>query len=182
MIQRRRLQSMLFSLVAAAALFAGTAQASPSGPDSSDQGPAANTATLKPVTLKPAKVRGKWRIAWDVRMGTIRGVLTLKQHADQVTGTFFENLNGQTYSLSGSVQGKDITFDIPFPSSKPYTIEFKGTVDREKMTGTSARKGGGPVYLGHGGEIVDPQHSWLAIKGLKHQLVIQNKPPKDDDD
>ena len=166
------IQPILALLVAATTWFAGSAQASPS-----DQPPAPKT-----VKLKIPKVGGKWRIAWDVRMGTIRGVLSLKQHADQVTGTFFENLNGQTYTLSGSLQGKNITFDIPFPSSKPYTIEFKGTVDGEKMTGTSASKGGGTVYLGHGGEIVDPQHSWIAIKGLKHQIDIAGKPPKDDDD
>ncbi len=131
---------------------------------------------------KPAKVGGKWQIAWDVRMGTIHGVLTFKQHADQVTGTFYEELNKQTYSLSGNIQGKDITFDIPFPSSRPYTIEFKGTIDHKKMSGTSKMKGGGQVYLGHAGEVEDPQRSWLAIKDFKHQLVTPRKPPKEDDD
>ena len=108
--------------------------------------------------LKTAKVGGKWQIAWDVRLGTVLGIMDLKQKGNQVTGTFFEEITGQTYSVSGSLQGKDITFDVPFPEgSRPYTIEFKGTVDRDKMTGTSAMKGPGQVFLGHAGEVDEPQ-------------------------
>ena len=45
-----------------------------------------------------------------------------------------------------------------FPGgSRPHTIEFKGVVDREKMTGTSAMKGGGQVFLGHAWEVDKPQ-------------------------
>ena len=49
-----------------------------------------------------AKVAGKWRIAWDVRLGTVRGILVLKQKADNLTGTFLEY--GKSYPLSGSVR------------------------------------------------------------------------------
>ena len=142
-----------------------------------------NVPLTRSAKAKPAKVQGKWQMAWDVRLGTVRGVLTLKQHADQVTGTFLENLNGQTYSLSGNVQGNGITFDVPFPGgSRPYTIEFKGAVDRGKMTGTSAMKGGGQVFLGHAGEVDEPQRPWIATKGLKRPNDSPGKPPDNDDD
>ncbi|HXZ40249.1 MAG TPA: hypothetical protein VEG68_05870 [Terriglobales bacterium] len=174
MILRRR-NPILCSLIAAGALFAGGAQAKANGPNPGDTVPA-----LKTVSLKPAKVGGKWRIAWDVRLGTVRGILILKQRASQVSGTFEEN--GKTHSLAGSIQGHSITFQVPFTGTYPFTIEFNGTIDRGKMSGTSASVGGGPVYLGHGGEVDEPQRPWLAIKGLKHQLVSPNKPPKEDDD
>ena len=164
------LKLVLFSFLAFAALFVPCAQA----------GSGDNGASLQRVKLKPAKVGGKWQFAWDVRFGTARGILVLKQHADQVTGTFVEY--GKTYSLTGSLQGQAITFDIPFGGPVPYTIEFKGTVDRQKMTGTSGLKGGGHVFLGHANEIQEPERPWTALKGLKHPLNYVGKPPKDDDD
>ena len=170
MNQRRWIKPILSSLLAFATLYTAGAQASPG-----DQ-----PATLKTVTLNPVKVGGKWRIAWDVRLGTVRGILVLKQHADQVTGTFEEY--GKTYSLTGSVEGQAITFDVPFVGGPaPYTIEFKGTVDRKKMTGTSGLKGGERGFLGHAGEIDEPQRPWTATKGLKRPNDAPGKPPDDDD-
>jgi hypothetical protein len=145
---------------------------------------AADTSPPKTAGIKPAKIAGKWRIAWDVRLGTTHGVLDIKQNGSQVTGTFFEELINQTYSLSGTLQGEDITFDVDFPGgTRPYMIEFKGTVDGKKkmMTGTSALKGGGRVFLGHANEIVKPERPWVATKGMK-PLSHSGKPPKDDDD
>lgn len=165
MISRRWFQPILFSLVAAATWFAGAAQA--------------NRSDRSPV-LKTAKVAGKWRIAWDVRLGTVRGILALKQSAAQVTGTFLEY--GSTYSLSGSIQGQAITFEVPFPGPRPYTIEFKGTIDGAKMSGTSCLKGGGHGFLGHAGEVDEPQRPWTATRGLKRQNQSPDKPPDDDDD
>ncbi|MGA7947845.1 MAG: hypothetical protein WBP65_16570 [Candidatus Sulfotelmatobacter sp.] len=169
MNQRRWSKPILSLLFAFATLSAGGAQASPS-----DEPP-----TLKNVKLKTVKVGGKWRIAWDVRLGTVRGILVLKQQADQVTGTFEEY--GKTYPLTGSLQGQAITFDVPFTGQVPYTIEFKGTVERTKMTGTSELKGGGHGFLGHAGEVDEPQRPWTATKGLKRPNDAPGKPPDDDD-
>jgi hypothetical protein len=168
------MQPIFSLLVAAVTCLAAGVQAGPSDPSSGDR-PALNTATLK-----TAKVGGKWRIAWDVRLGTVRGILDLKQHADQVTGTFEEY--GKSYSLTGSLQGQAICFDVPFTGPVPYTIEFKGTIERGKMSGTSGLKGGGHVFLGHAGEVDEPQRPWTATKGLKRQNDSPNKPPKEDDD
>jgi hypothetical protein len=76
-----------------------------------------------------------------------------------------------------------ITFDVPFPGGEaPYMIEFKRTVDRDQMTGTSAMKGSGQVFLGYAGGVDEPQRPWTALKKLKRQLDYSAKPPKDDDD
>lgn len=167
MNQHQRTKAILGGLLAFATLVFGAVRASPK-----DQ-----------PLLKPAKIAGKWRFAWDVRLGRVRGVLDLKQKADQVSGTFFEEINGHTYSLSGSLQGKDIVFDVPFPEgSRPFTIEFTGTVDRDKMTGTSAMKSSGQVFLGHAGEVDEPQRPWTATKGLKRPADLPGRPPVEDDD
>jgi hypothetical protein len=165
MMPRRWVCPILFSLIAAATWFAGGAHA-----NRIDRGP----------VVKTAKAGGKWRIAWDVRLGTVRGILTLKQSAAQLTGTFEEY--GKTYPLTGSIQGQDITFEVPFSGPRPYTIEFKGAIDGPKMAGTSGLKGGGHVFLGHAGEVDEPQRPWTATRGLKHQNNAPGKPPDDDDD
>jgi len=167
MMQRRSLQLALFSLIVAGSVLAGAARAR-----DNDHGPA----------RKAAKVRGKWRIAWNVRLGTVRGILTFRQSAEQVTGTFEEY--GQTFPLSGNIRGRAITFDVPFSGALPYTIEFQGTVDGDgdRMTGVSSMKGGGHVFLGHAGEQVQPERPWTATKGLKRPNNSPDQPPEDDDD
>jgi len=114
-----------------------------------------------------------------VRLGTIRGILVLKQHADQLTGTFEEY--GKRYPLKGSLQGHAITFDVPFTGPAPYMIEFNGTVAHQRITGTSGLKGGKRGFLGHAGEIDEPQRPWTATKGLKRPNDAPGKPPDDDD-
>ena len=111
MSQRRPLQLILFVSIVAVSVLAGLAQAR-----DNERGRAPRT----------AKVRGKWRIAWNVRLGTVRGILTFQQSADRVTGTFEEY--GQKFPLSGNIRGRAIAFDVPFSGPRPYTIEFQGSV------------------------------------------------------
>jgi hypothetical protein len=49
------------------------------------------------------------------------------------------------------------------------------------MSGTSALKGGGNGFLGHAGEVDEPQRPWTATRGLKRQNESPDKPPDDDD-
>ena len=163
MIQPRLL---LFFLLAVATLFAGDIQAS-----SSD----------RRVQIRNARVGGKWKVAWNVRLGTVRGILVFKQRAAQLSGIFQEY--GHRYLLSGSIQGQSITFEIPFPGPRPYTIEFKGIIDSngDGMRGTSQLKGGGHGFLGHAGEVDEPQRPWTATKGPKRPNNSPDNPPDDDD-
>jgi len=104
----------------------------------------------------------------------------LKQHGSTVTGTFQDDRG--SYPLSGTVQGQAITFDVAFTGPPPYTIEFKGSVEGEKISGTSGMQGGERGFLGHAGEINEPQRPWTATKGLKRTNDVPGRPPVEDDD
>jgi len=110
------------------------------------------------------KIGGAWQISWEVRLGTAHATLQLKQDGSKLSGTFLEM--GVSSPLSGNVQSKNITFDVEFAGSRPYTIEFTGTVDGGKISGKSRAKGveGAGAYLGHGGEVVQPDHPWTASR------------------
>ena len=78
----------------------------------------------------------------------------LKQDGSKLTGTFEQTQVSS--ALSGSIQGKNIQFDVRFEGKRPYIIAFTGTVDGDKISGKSGAKDveGAGAYLGHGGEVV----------------------------
>jgi hypothetical protein len=107
-------------------------------------------------------VSGKWHVAWTGRLGTEQAKLELQQDAGKLKGTF-EDQRGIS-SLSGTIEGKNISFDVEFKGPYPFTTRFTGTIDADKISGTSQAVGvgGSGAYLGHAGEIVQPQHPWTA--------------------
>jgi|HubBroStandDraft_6_1064221.scaffolds.fasta_scaffold1262801_2 hypothetical protein len=117
----------------------------------------------------PENVAGTWQISWQVRLGTAHATVQLKQDGSKLSGTFEEM--GVSSRLSGSIQGKEISLDVDFPGPRPYTIEFVGTVDGEKISGKSRAKNveGAGAYLGHGGEVVQPDHPWTASRTPERQ-------------
>jgi hypothetical protein len=117
---------------------------------------------LLPATgADTAEVTGTWQVDWVVRLGTVHATLRLKQDGSRITGTWEDRVS---YPVSGSVREKAIVFEVPFSGPRPYTIEFKGTVDGGKMSGTSQLKGGGNGFMGHGGEVMNPDRPWTAIR------------------
>jgi hypothetical protein len=117
-----------------------------------------------PKVTPPANVAGKWQVSWTGRLGTEKGVLTLKQEGQKVSGTF-DDLHGSS-PLEGKVDGNKVTYDVQFAGKRPYTIDFTGTVNGDKIDGTSQAKnvGGNGAYLGHGGEVVQPERPWSATR------------------
>jgi hypothetical protein len=114
-------------------------------------------------------VSGTWQISWTVRLGTAHATVELKQDGSKLTGTFQQN--GVSSPVAGTFQGKNITFEVAFQGPRPYTIEFNGDVDAEKMNGKSRAKNveGAGAYLGHGGEVVYPDHPWTASRAPEHK-------------
>jgi hypothetical protein len=113
-------------------------------------------------TAERAHVSGKWQMSWTGRLGTEKCSLDLQQDAGKLKGTF-QDQRGSS-SLTGTVDGNKISFDVDFKGPRPFTTRFTGTVDGDNISGTSQAIGigGSGAYLGHGGEIVQPEHPWTA--------------------
>ncbi|HEY1660153.1 MAG TPA: hypothetical protein VGG14_17510 [Candidatus Sulfotelmatobacter sp.] len=103
-------------------------------------------------------------MSWTGRLGTEKCTLELQQDAAKVKGTF-QDLRGNS-SLSGTINGNKLSFQVEFKGPKPFTTRFTGSIDGDKITGTSQAVGvgGAGAYLGHAGEIVQPEHPWTAAR------------------
>ena len=98
-------------------------------------------------------------------MGTNPGTLHLQQNGTKLTGTF-KDIHGLS-SLSGTVDENRITFDVAFQGKYPFSIRFTGTTGGNKIEGSSQAVGvkdEAGAFLGHGGEIVHPDHPWSATR------------------
>ncbi|MGA9800756.1 MAG: hypothetical protein WBQ68_17205 [Terriglobales bacterium] len=109
-------------------------------------------------------VSGKWQLSWQARLGTEQATVELEQDGSKLRGTFHDLHH--SCPLSGSIEGQTISFEVQFEASRPYTIAFRGTVNGDSISGTSQAQniGGSKAYLGHGGEIVQPEHPWTATR------------------
>ncbi len=127
-----------------------------------------NTISEKTASVRPADAAGDWQISWEVRLGTDSGTLHLQQDGSKLSGTF-EDLHGRS-TLSGTVEGNRVTFDVQFAGSHPFITRFTGTVDGARIDGTSQAvdiTGSGGAFLGHAGEVVHPEHPWNAKRFAK---------------
>lgn len=122
--------------------------------------------TSSPSAAKPPDVSGKWQVSWQGRLGTEQCTLQLHQDGTKLTGTF-QDQRGLS-SLSGTIDGKQISFEVQFQGPRPFTTRFTGTVDKttdaDKIQGTSQAVGigGTGAYMGHAGEVTQPEHPWTA--------------------
>ncbi|MGB6384169.1 MAG: hypothetical protein WBD25_22145 [Terriglobales bacterium] len=125
----------------------------------------------KPSHAQSADVSGDWQVSWQGRLGAEECLLHLQQDGTKLTGTL-KSLHGLS-SLSGTVDsetvndaGKRISFDVKFEGPHPFTTRFTGTANDGKIEGTSQAisVGGSGAYLGHAGEIAQPEHPWTAVR------------------
>jgi len=124
-------------------------------------------AVSKSAQVDPSDVSGSWQVSWQGRLGTEQAVLRIYIHDDQLTGTL-QSIHGIS-SVSGKLERERVILDVHFESSRPYTIRFSGTVKGGKIEGTSQAVGmpGSSAYMGHGGEIVQPEHPWSAKRAAE---------------
>lgn len=151
----RHLFAAIFPLLAYVALFSLTVGARQTAAQTKENASAS-------ATPKPMDVAGKWQATWQGRLGSEPCTIELQQDSNQLKGTL-QDQRGLS-PLSGTIEGKKVTFDVQFGGPRPFTTRFTGNVDADKIEGTSQAVGvgGGGAYLGHGGEVVQPEHPWTA--------------------
>ncbi len=134
----------------------------------------AAAAALSSTQAAPVDVAGSWQVAWQGRLGTQECLLNLQSQAGKITGTF-QNRQGVS-PVTGTLDGNKVLLDVHFQGSRPYTVRFTGTAGATgQLSGDSQAIGLGASggYLGHGGEIVQPDHPWTA-KRVVNQTGTQN--------
>lgn len=87
-----------------------------------------------------ANVAGTWQISWQGRNGTQQGTLQLQEDGSNLSGTF-KGPRGST-SLTGSLQGNNISFNVQMQARRTITISFTGSVESDKMSGSLQMQGG----------------------------------------
>ena len=102
-------------------------------------------------------------MSWQARLGTEQATIELEQHGSALSGTFHDPRH--SCPLSGTIEGNNISFDVPFKGRAPTPSPLR-VLDGDKISGTSQAKniGDTEAYLGHGGEIVQPEHPWTATR------------------
>jgi opacity protein-like surface antigen len=122
-----------------------------------------SVAAVTPAEDHVLNVSGKWQVSWQARLGTEQATIELQQDRSKLRGTFHDLHH--SCPVSGTIEGSNISLDVQFEEARPYTIAFNGTVNSDSISGTSrAQNIGGKAYLGHGGEIVQPEHPWTATR------------------
>ena len=84
-------------------------------------------------------MEGKWNFTVHTYMGEMKSVYEFKVDGDVLTGTATDSGNGATAPVEdGKFDGKDFSCKITIKTPVgELTNELKGTVDGDKITGTS---------------------------------------------
>ena len=120
-------------------------------------------------------VSGKWQVSWQGRLGTEQCIVQMQQDSTNKLKGTLQDQRGIA-SLTGTIDGKNVTFDVQFQGPRPFTTRFTGTADGDKMEGKSqaTNVGGSGAFLGHGGEVVQPEHPWTAKRILTEPASTQS--------
>jgi hypothetical protein len=79
-------------------------------------------------------VSGNWLLSWEGRRGTKQVTLQIRQQGPKLSGIL--QAMGRSVPLTGSVQRNEVLFSV---SGKQGFREFKGTVDADRMNGTTSQ-------------------------------------------
>ena len=80
-------------------------------------------------------IDGKWEITINSPMGAQKAQLDIKSDGANLTGTQTAQGNSQPVA-NGKVDGTKLTWSANLTSPMPMTLEFTGTVDGDKLSGS----------------------------------------------
>jgi autotransporter translocation and assembly factor TamB len=119
-------------------------------------------ASVGEAATKPAAVGGKWQISWEARLGTAHGMVQLEQAESKLTGSYQGQLG--TPKVSGTIEGKNVSFTLDFQGAHPFSLIFKGVVEGDKMAGKFAIDGVEGGYDQHGENVRPSNYTWSAVR------------------
>lgn len=105
----------------------------------------------EPNNSQPANISGAWRLSWQGRGGSEQATIQIQQDGPKLSGTF-QGPRGSS-SLTGSVDGNNVSFSMQMQGRRRVTLAFTGTIDGDKMSGTLQPPGGG-----------QDNHPWTAVR------------------
>jgi len=86
---------------------------------------------------------GTWKLVMKTPLGERKATLALKAADAALSGKMTNEEGNSTDIFEGTVAGNDITFKAAIKSPMPLTLEFKGQVDGDKISGTVGASGVG---------------------------------------
>lgn len=119
-------------------------------------------ASVGEAAIKPASVSGKWQISWEARLGTAHGTVQMEQAESRLTGSYQGQLG--TPKVSGTIDGKNVSFTLDFQGAHPFSLIFKGVVDGDKMAGKFEIGGVDGGYDQHGENARPSNYTWSAVR------------------
>jgi hypothetical protein len=79
---------------------------------------------------------GKWEISMNTPMGAQAGTLDLKEDGSALTGTMSAAATPDVMEVTdGTVDGDNLTWKAALTQPMPITLEFKASVDGDKISG-----------------------------------------------
>ena len=80
-------------------------------------------------------IDGTWNLTFDTPIGTQETTLAAKAVGGALTGTQSGGDGSQTIH-DGAVNGDEVSWSVAISSPMPMTLEFKGKVDGDAMSGS----------------------------------------------
>ncbi len=80
-------------------------------------------------------VDGNWNITMSTPMGDRSGTISLKSSGNTLTGTGTQGEGNSVELFDGTVNGDEVAWKMSITNPMPLTLEFKGTVAGDTMSG-----------------------------------------------
>ena len=86
---------------------------------------------------------GTWKLVMKTPIGERKGTLALQSAGATLTGKMTGEEGNSTDILDGKANGNAISFKAAIKSPMPLTLEFSGSIDGDKISGTVNASGVG---------------------------------------
>ena len=86
---------------------------------------------------------GTWKLVMKTPIGERKATLTLTSAGSALTGKMANEEGNSTDILDGKASGNTISFKAAVKNPMPLTLEFSGSVDGDKISGTVNASGVG---------------------------------------